>query len=82
MTRAEQRAAKLQREADAWNAANPVGTVVRYWRGVREGAPSGTGPTYHKATILSGHTVVAWITGCSGCITVSHVEAVEPGGAS
>ena len=77
-TRAEQRAAKLQREADAWNKKHPVGTVVRYWRGMREGEPSGAGRVRHAATVLSGHTVVAWIEGCVGCVCVSHVEAVRP----
>lgn len=69
-------AAKAEREVAAFNTKHPVGTRVRYWRGVREGAPSGEGPTHHPASVLGGHTAVAWIEGCSGCIALSHVEAV------
>ena len=75
-TRAGQRAAKLQREADQWNARHPLGTVVRYWKGLREGEPSGTGPTRHAAMVMSDHVSV-WIEGCVGSVCVSHVEAVR-----
>ena len=68
--------AKAEREVEVFNTAHPVGTRVRYWRGVRKGAPSGEGTTYHPATVLGGHTAVAWIEGCSGCVALSHVEAV------
>lgn len=69
--------AALQKQIDDWNAKHPIGTQVKYWRGVKEGEPSGIGPTCHAATILGGHTAVAWITGSSGCISLTHVEGVE-----
>jgi len=62
---------------DTWNATHPVGTVVRYWRGIRETEPSGTGATRSKAWMLSGHTPVVLIEGCSGAVALTHVEAVE-----
>jgi len=65
-----------QEVADVWNEAHPVGTVVRYWRGLREGEPSGTGPTRHPAQVMSGHVSV-WILGCVGSISLSHVEVVS-----
>lgn len=64
-------------EVDAWNLANPVGTLVDYWRGVREGEPSGRGRTHWNATILGDHTAVAWIDGCSGCVALSHIRVVN-----
>lgn len=64
-----------QEVADVWNAAHPVGTIVRYWRGLREGEPSGTAPTRHPAQVMSDHVSV-WITGCVGSIAISHVEVV------
>ena len=70
MKAASQRA---QREADAWNAAHPVGTIVRFWTGLREGAPTGEGPTRAAAAVLSGHASV-WIDGCCGGVNLSHVE--------
>lgn len=74
-TRAEQQEAKAQRECDEWNAKHPVGTRVRYWKLLRGGAPTGVGPTKHEATVLGGHTAVAWIEGCVGCVALTHVEA-------
>lgn len=65
-----------QQVAD-WNAAHPVGTLVRYWRGIREGEPSGTGPTRSEAWLLSGHTPVVLIDGTSGGIALTHVEVVD-----
>ena len=61
----------------AFNKANPVGTVVRYWKGLKEGEPSGVGPTTHEASLLGGHSAVVWIDGCSGCVALSHVEVVK-----
>lgn len=75
-TRAEKAAAKAQRVADEWNATYPVGTPVRYWRGVKEGEPSGTGPTRSPAEVRSDYAVV-FITGCSGFICLTHVEAAS-----
>jgi hypothetical protein len=67
------RAERLQRTADAWNAAHPVGTVVRYWTGEREGKPTGESPTRAPAAVMSGHVSV-WIVGCAGGVNLSHVE--------
>lgn len=64
-------------QVDAWNLANPVGTLVDYWRGVREGEPSGQGRTRWNATVLGDHTAVAWIDGCSGAVALTHVRVVE-----
>jgi hypothetical protein len=65
-----------QRLVDKFNDQFPVGTKVRYWRGVREGIGK-EGVTNHAATLLSGHTAVAWIDGCSGCVSLSHVEPIK-----
>lgn len=62
-----------QQLADAWNAAHPVGTLVRYWRGLREGKPSGVGKVRWEAQDVCG-TASVWIEGCSGCVALSHVE--------
>ena len=62
-----------QQLADAWNAAHPVGTLVRYWRGLREGEPSGVGKVRWEAQDVCG-TASVWIEGCSGCVALSHVE--------
>jgi hypothetical protein len=69
--------AAAEREAAAFNADYPIGTLVNYWRGVREGEPSGQGETYWQATVLGNHTAVAWIVGCRGCIALSHVQVVK-----
>lgn len=78
MTGAERKAARLQREAAAWNAAHPVGTPVRYWRGGTVpgvDAPTGEGRITHPAQPMSDHVSV-WIEGHVGSITVRRVEAL------
>lgn len=64
-----------QREADAFNLAHPVGTVVRYWSGLKEGEPTGVGPINHLATVVCEHAV-AWIEGARACHSLTHVERV------
>lgn len=68
-----------EKTVEEFNAIHPEGTMVRYWRGVKDGLPSGHGKTRSQAEILSGHTPVVWIEGCSGCIALSHVEVMEEG---
>lgn len=62
-----------QREADAFNEAHPIGTVLRYWSGLKEGEPTGTAPIYHEATVVCDHAVI-WMSGVSSCHSLSHVE--------
>ncbi|MDO9016616.1 MAG: hypothetical protein Q8S73_24550 [Deltaproteobacteria bacterium] len=69
------RAQKAQGIADAWNAAHPEGTLVKYWRGRKSGEPSGTGATRSPAE-ARGDDAVVFITGCSGFVCLSHVEVV------
>lgn len=69
--------AKLRKQADDFNARFPVGTPVRYWRGGREGEGA-VGVTRSEAQVLSGHSPVVWIDGCTGCMHLSHVEPVDP----
>ena len=67
--------AELEAQLHAFQKIAPPGTLVRYWKGVREGEPTGYGKL-RLADILSGHTAVAWIEGCSGCVALTHVEVV------
>lgn len=75
MTRQEKHAKEQQELVEQFNAKFPVGTRVRYWTGLREGEGK-EGPTNHAATLLSGHTAVAWIDGCRSCVSLSHVEPI------
>lgn len=64
-----------------FNARHPVGTPVRYWRGLRAGAGA-VSRTRSAATLMSDHASV-WIEGVSGSIALSHVEVLdESSGAS
>lgn len=74
-TRAELKTRKVQDECDLFNQNYPLGTSVRYWKGYKEGDPSGYGVTRTEAQLLSGRAVV-WIEGCVGSIALSHVEPV------
>lgn len=60
----------------AFNNTNPVGTPVRYWKGVREGDGK-TARTRTPAQLLSGHTAVVWLDGVSGCIALTHVDPIS-----
>jgi hypothetical protein len=62
-----------QREAAAFNSLHPVGTVLRYWSGLREGEPTGTAPINHIATVVCDSAVI-WMRGVSSCHSLSHVE--------
>lgn len=79
MTGAEKKAARLQREADAWNAAHPVGTPVRYWRrpAIRgEDPPAGESVVLRPAVALPAqhHVSVALAVGLA--LSITNVEAL------
>lgn len=76
MTRSTKaRAAKAQREVERFNAQHPIGTPVRYWRGLREGEGT-VSRTRSAAALMSDHASV-WIEGVSGSIALSHVEVLS-----
>lgn len=64
---------------EAWNNANPVGTPVKYWTGLLEGAGVES-VTRSKASLLGGHTPVVWVEGEAACIALTHVERLEGAG--
>jgi len=67
--------AEEQARCDLFNEAYPVGTFVAYWRGFREGEPSGIGKTRVEAQLsCCDGAAVVWIEGCAGYISLSHVE--------
>ncbi|MGW6578939.1 hypothetical protein ACWF76_05945 [Streptomyces globisporus] len=74
-------------EADRWNAANPVGSLVVAYPGCRpEDDPKAERlftRTRTKASVLGGHTAVVWVEGHGACISLTHVDPrPETGGAS
>lgn len=73
--RAEHQAA-MQAACDAFNAAHPVGSTIMCWPGIIEGEPVERTIKAPGATILSGHTAVAYVSGGGGCIALSHISGV------
>lgn len=70
---------RAQDEAAAWNAAHPVGTLVRYWSVYchdRTGPHEGEGVTLRPAQRLGGIAAVQ-IDGVREMMQLSLVEAVE-----
>lgn len=55
-----------------------IGQMVRYWKGIKRGEPSGQGRICYGPQKLndSGPDVV-WIETCSGCISITHIEKVN-----
>ena len=79
MTGAERKAARLQREAAAWNAAHPVGTPVRYWRrpAIRgEDPPTGESVVLQPAVALPARHHVSVTLAERGATSIVNVEAL------
>lgn len=66
----------LERIADEWNQAHPIGTPVTYWTGLREGNGK-YAITRSEAQVFGGHTPGLWVTGESSWIALTHVDAVR-----
>lgn len=62
--------------ARAFNDAHPVGTLVRYWKGVREGDGK-VSRTRTAAQLLSGHTAVVWVEHEGACIALTHIQPIS-----
>ncbi len=65
--------AAKRKAVERFNRANPVGTPVLFWPGVRKGEGRES-KTRTEAQVLSGHTPVVWVEGYAGCIALTHVE--------
>lgn len=74
---AEERKRRAQKRADDFNQHYPVGTPVRYWAGVREGAGT-ISKTRTPAWLVSDHVSVS-VEGKAGGIAISHVDVLLPG---
>ncbi len=61
---------------DAFNATHPVGTPVRYWPGVREGAGRDS-RTRSRAWVIGGHSAVVSVDGHAGGIALTHVQPAD-----
>ncbi len=58
-----------------WNRRVPVGQPVLYWPGTVVGQGK-LSRTCAQATVLGGHTAVAWLEGERACVALTHVAAL------
>lgn len=65
-----------EQQVRAWNDRHPVGTRVRYWPLTKARDAKET-TTRSEATLLAGVAPVVRLEGVPGCVSLSHVEAVE-----
>jgi hypothetical protein len=65
---------KQQAKVDAWNAANPIGIEVLVR--LDDGSTLKT-KTRAPASLLGGHTAVAWLEDISGCYLLDRCTALE-----
>lgn len=72
--RIRRQTAALAAEADRLNAERPVGTVVRFWKGAKDGP--GQVSRIRSAHGIVGRTIVVWFDEVSGCVAASHVEPI------
>jgi len=63
------------RDAQAFNAVNPIGTLVMYWTGLREGIGC-ISRTRTTAQVISDHASV-WMENQVGSVCLSHVEVIH-----
>lgn len=74
--RAPKRPTRAQAETAArhFNESHPVGGLVRYWKGLRQG--DGTvGKTRSEAYVTDSGDAVVFIEGVSGYVALTHVQA-------
>lgn len=64
---------KEQEKVDAWNAKYPVGQKVIV---TLDNGEEKVTTTWHKATVLSGHTAVGWFNGVRGCYVLDRARAI------
>lgn len=74
MTKPRRSPARLKRAVDKFNRDCPIGTDVRYWKGVKRGEPTGVAAVRAPAELFGGHTPSVWLEGVSGCVALTHVE--------
>lgn len=67
-----------ERAAASWNAAHPVGTLVRYFPVYPpiEGVPPVETRTRSEAWVLGDGSVVVLVEGKSGGVFLSHIEVI------
>lgn len=75
MRRKVKTTAQLEAQAAAWNQQHAVGTLVDYAE-ILGDPPDLRAKTRSEAEVLSGHTVVVWLEGKSGCVCIEHCEPV------
>jgi hypothetical protein len=64
----------LQNKVDSFNAACPIGTRVN----VRmDNGDIKTTTVSNPASVLGGHTPVAWLAGISGCFALDRVSKAK-----
>tara|TARA_R110002095_G_scaffold4257_1_gene11515 strand:- start:5556 stop:5810 length:255 start_codon:yes stop_codon:yes gene_type:complete len=73
-------AEKQRRVCARFNYLYPVGTLVKYWAGFKEGEPTGTAKTTSEAFMRSGRNAAIRLDGQGGYILLSHIEPVESKG--
>lgn len=67
---------KAMEQARLFNDAHPVGTPVRYWRGIRQGEGTLSKTRTPAWALYSGDVVVS-VEGSAGGIALTHVEVVR-----
>ncbi|WP_405124290.1 hypothetical protein [Pseudomonas alloputida] len=67
---------QLQAQCNAWNRANPSGTLVAY-ESIKGQGETSRHTTIGEAMVLNGHSAVIWLQGKSGCVALDHCTPVQ-----
>jgi hypothetical protein len=65
--------AAMEAACKAFNTSHPIGSKIWVAPGSREGRYVEVEVREPGAQVMSGHTVVVYVTGGHGCIALSHV---------
>ncbi|MCK2122087.1 hypothetical protein [Pseudomonas sp. PNPG3] len=67
--------AQLQAQCEAWNKANPVGTLVSFEE-IRGCGETFRGKTASEADVAGGHTAIIFLEGKRGYVSLDHCTPV------
>lgn len=64
-----------EQQVEAWNVEHPVGSKVVV---TRDSGVMFETTVKHPATVLGGHSPVAWVHGIAGCYDIGRITSYAP----
>lgn len=68
---------QLEKQANDWNSANPVGTPVMRYKLINPLSEGNATKTRSEAWVMGGHSVVVMVEGVSGGVLLESVKPIK-----